>query len=153
MRRRVYRSAGVSPAVVLASCPHGLGMELGIVPIPACRRKNRDIITPPPRISNSCSRCNPLHALTVRTSALILALLALPCLTPAQRRIVPLARPPRAAAIVNQSGAHLNYYGGRGISNVHVAVVFWTANVDPTTPSQTVGFYNINSNSRCLDLL
>jgi len=116
-------------------------------------QKNRDIITLPPSISNSYSRCNPLHALTVRTSALILALLALPCFAPAQRRIVPLASSPHAAAIVNLSGAHLNYYGGRVISNVQVAVVFWTANVDATTQSQIGGFYTTITNSPYLDML
>ncbi|PYX91687.1 MAG: hypothetical protein DMG67_09250, partial [Acidobacteria bacterium] len=79
----------------------------------------------------------------------------MPCLTPAQRRIVPLGPPqaPRSNAITNLSGFHLNYYGGRVISNVQVAVVFWTANVDATTHNQIKGFYSTVNNSPYIDML
>jgi hypothetical protein len=54
---------------------------------------------------------------------------------------------------MNLSGFHLNYYGGRVISNVQVAVVFWTANVDFTTHNQIKGFYSIIDNSPYIDML
>ncbi len=54
---------------------------------------------------------------------------------------------------MNLSGFHLNYYGGRVMSNVQVAVVFWTANVDFTTHNQIKGFFSTINNSPYLDML
>src|SRR5215471_7001655 len=73
----------------------------------------------------------------------------------AQRRIVPLqsSRVTPSATITNLSGPHLNYYGGRVISNVQVAVVFWTANVNFTTQNQIKGFYSTINNSPYIDML
>jgi hypothetical protein len=84
-----------------------------------------------------------------------LALVVLSASAPAQRNIVPIGSslPPRPGAILTLSGSHLNYYGGRVISNVQVAVVFWTANVDFTTQNQIKGFYSTVDNSPYIDML
>jgi len=98
--------------------------------------------------------CNFLRDAT-QLAVLAFALLGLHPATRAQQRIVPLgpAETPRSSTIMNLSGPHLNYYGGRVISNVQVAVVFWTANVDATTQSQIGGFYSAITNSPYLDML
>lgn len=97
------------------------------------------------------------HFLRVATKAAVLAfaLFVLSPAAPAQQRIVPVGPPqtPRSSTIINLSGPHLNYYGGRVISNVQIAVVFWTANVDATTQSKIGGFYTAVTNSPYLDML
>jgi len=97
------------------------------------------------------------HFLRVATKAAVLAfaLFVLSPAAPAQQRIVPLGPPQstRSSTIINLSGPHLNYYGGRVISNVQVAVVFWTGSVDATTQSQIGGFYTTITNSAYLDML
>ena len=52
-------------------------------------------------------------------------------------------------------GAHLTYWGGPVISNVHVVVVFWGTNVDPvvTTPGTIDQFFADITSSRYYDLL
>ena len=87
--------------------------------------------------------------------ALAFVLFAFPYSALAQQRIVPLGTPRslQSSAIVNLSGFHLNYYGGRVISNVQVAVVFWTSSVDATTQSQIEGFYSTVTTSSYMDLL
>ena len=52
-------------------------------------------------------------------------------------------------------GAHLTYFGGPVISNVHVVIVFWGTNVDPvvTTPGTIDQFFADITNSRYYDLL
>jgi uncharacterized repeat protein (TIGR01451 family) len=52
-------------------------------------------------------------------------------------------------------GAHLTYWGGPVISNVHVVVVFWGTNVDPvvTTAGTIDQFFADITNSRYYDLL
>jgi hypothetical protein len=91
----------------------------------------------------------------IRLAVLAFLLLGLAWAAGAQRRIVALgtSQSPRSSTIVNLSGQHLNYYGGRVISNVQVAVVFWTSGVDATTQSQIGGFYNTISNSAYMDML
>ena len=54
---------------------------------------------------------------------------------------------------VAPSGAHLNYYGGKVISNVKINVVFWTAAVDGTTQANIGGFYSAVTNSIYMDWL
>ena len=90
-----------------------------------------------------------------RFAVLAFLLLGLARDATAQRRIVALgtSQTPSSRAIVNRSGPHLNYYGGKVISNVQVAVVFWTANVDFTTQNQIKGFYSTINNSPYLDML
>jgi uncharacterized repeat protein (TIGR01451 family) len=53
------------------------------------------------------------------------------------------------------AGAHLTYFGGPVISNVHVVIVFWGTNVDPivTTPGTIDQFFADITNSRYYDLL
>jgi len=77
---------------------------------------------------------------------------------PEQRivHIVPFDR--GASAVKNTSapfGAHLTYFGGPVISNVHVVIVFWGTNVDPvvTTPGTIDQFFADITNSRYYDLL
>jgi uncharacterized repeat protein (TIGR01451 family) len=77
---------------------------------------------------------------------------------PEQRlvHIVPFDR--GASGLKNTSspaGAHLFYWGGPVISNVHVVVVFWGTNVDPivTTPGTIDQFFADITNSRYYDLL
>ncbi len=77
---------------------------------------------------------------------------------PEQRivHIVPFDR--GASALKNTSapfGAHLTYFGGPVISNVHVVIVFWGTNVDPvvTTPGTIDQFFADITNSRYYDLL
>jgi len=98
--------------------------------------------------------CNFLHD-APQLAVVAFALFALSPAAPAQQRIVPLglAETPRSGAIMNLSGPHLNYYGGRVISNVQVAVVFWTANVDFTTHNQIKGFFSTINNSPYIDML
>jgi hypothetical protein len=48
---------------------------------------------------------------------------------------------------------HLNYYGGRVISNVNVVVVFWSPNVNATVRSQIGSFYSAVNNSEYFDWL
>ncbi len=97
------------------------------------------------------------HFLRVATKSAVLAfaLFVLSPAAPAQLRIVPLGPPqtPQSNTIVNLSAPHLNYYGGRVISNVQVAVVFWTGGVNATTQSQIGGFYTTITNSAYLDML
>ena len=71
-------------------------------------------------------------------------------------RIVPFDR--GASSVKNTfapGGAHLFYWGGPVISNVHVVVVFWGTNVDPvvTTPGTIDQFFSDITNSRYYDLL
>lgn len=87
-----------------------------------------------------------------KSSVILLAALALALPAAGQKRIVPLGSRSRSA-IVNFSGHHLNYYGGRVISNVQVAVVFWTNVVDATTQSQIGGFYTTITDSAYMDML
>ncbi|HTD24600.1 MAG TPA: Ig-like domain-containing protein [Terriglobales bacterium] len=98
--------------------------------------------------------CHFLRTAT-KSAVLVFALLVLSPAAPAQQRIVPLGPPqsPRSSTIINLSGPHLNYYGGRVISNVQVAVVFWTANVNFTTHNQIKGFYSTINNSPYIDML
>lgn len=77
---------------------------------------------------------------------------------PAQRlvHIVPFDR--GASAVKNTfapAGAHLTYFGGPVISNVHVVIVFWGTNVDPvvTTPGTIDQFFADITSSRYYDLL
>jgi uncharacterized repeat protein (TIGR01451 family) len=77
---------------------------------------------------------------------------------PAQRlvHIVPFER--GASSVKNTSapaGAHLTYWGGPVISNIHVVVVFWGTNVDPvvTTPGTIDQFFSDITNSNYYDLL
>src|SRR6478609_1280209 len=79
---------------------------------------------------------------------------------PEQRlvHIVPYGRGTNASTLKNTSapaGAHLTYFGGPVISNVHVVVVFWGTNVDPvvTTPGTIDQFFADITNSRYYDLL
>ncbi|HTC95151.1 MAG TPA: Ig-like domain-containing protein [Terriglobales bacterium] len=98
--------------------------------------------------------CSSLSAAT-KVASLAFVLFAFPYSALAQQRIVPLGTPrsPQSSGIVNLSGFHLNYYGGRVISNVQVAVVFWTSGVDATTQSQIGGFYSTITNGPYLDML
>jgi len=77
---------------------------------------------------------------------------------PTQRlvHIVPFDR--SAGTIKNTSapfGAHLTYFGGPVISNIHVVIVFWGTNVDPvvTTPGTIDQFFADITSSRYYDLL
>ena len=79
---------------------------------------------------------------------------------PEQRlvHIVPYGRGTSASPVKNTSapaGAHLTYFGGPVISNVHVVIVFWGTNVDPvvTTPGTIDQFFADITNSRYYDLL
>src|SRR6478609_1159906 len=79
---------------------------------------------------------------------------------PEQRlvHIVPYGRGTNASTLKNTSapaGAHLTYFGGPVISNVHVVVVFWGTNVDPvvTSPGTIDQFFSDITNSRYYDLL
>jgi uncharacterized repeat protein (TIGR01451 family) len=79
---------------------------------------------------------------------------------PEQRlvHIVPYGRGTSASPLKNTSapaGAHLTYFGGPVISNVHVVIVFWGTNVDPivTTPGTIDQFFADITNSRYYDLL
>jgi uncharacterized repeat protein (TIGR01451 family) len=70
--------------------------------------------------------------------------------------IVPYGR--GASALKNTSapgGAHLFYFGGPVISNIHVVIVFWGTNVDPvvTTPGTIDQFFADITSSRYYDLL
>ena len=51
------------------------------------------------------------------------------------------------------TGPHLNYYGGRVISNVKIVPVFWTANIDPEVKSQIGTFYSDFTGSPAFDWL
>ena len=53
------------------------------------------------------------------------------------------------------AGAHLTYFGGPVISNIHVVVVFWGTNVDPvvTTPGTIDQFFADITSSKYFDLL
>jgi len=77
---------------------------------------------------------------------------------PEQRlvHIVPFDR--GASALKNTfapAGAHLTYFGGPVISNIHVVIVFWGTNVDPvvTTPGTIDQFFADITSSRYYDLL
>lgn len=77
---------------------------------------------------------------------------------PEQRlvHIVPFDR--GASGLKNTSapfGAHLTYFGGPVISNIHVVIVFWGTNVDPvvTTPGTIDQFFADITSSRYYDLL
>ena len=79
---------------------------------------------------------------------------------PEQRlvRIVPYGRGTSTSPLKNTSapaGAHLTYFGGPVISNVHVVIVFWGTNVDPvvTAPGTIDQFFADITNSRYYDLL
>jgi hypothetical protein len=98
--------------------------------------------------------CNFLR-MAAQRAVLGFALFVLSPAAPAQQRIVLLGPPqtPRSGTIINLSGPHLNYYGGRVISNIQVAVVFWTANVNFTTHNQIKGFYSTINNSPYIDML
>ena len=79
---------------------------------------------------------------------------------PEQRlvRIVPYGRGTSASPLKNTSapfGAHLTYFGGPVISNIHVVIVFWGTNVDPvvTTPGTIDQFFTDITSSRYYDLL
>jgi len=79
---------------------------------------------------------------------------------PEQRlvRIVPYGRGANTSPLTNTSapaGAHLTYFGGPVISNVHVVVVFWGTNVDSvvTTPGTIDQFFADITSSRYFDLL
>ncbi|HEX9254254.1 MAG TPA: hypothetical protein VF938_01865, partial [Candidatus Angelobacter sp.] len=79
---------------------------------------------------------------------------------PEQRlvHIVPYDRGASASPVRNTSapfGAHLFYFGGPVISNVHVVIVFWGTNVDPvvTTPGTIDQFFADITSSRYYDLL
>src|SRR5689334_8157722 len=79
---------------------------------------------------------------------------------PEQRlvHIVPYGRGTNASTLKNTfapGGAHLFYFGGPVISNVHVVVVFWGTNVDPvvTTPGTIDQFFADITSSRYYDLL
>jgi uncharacterized repeat protein (TIGR01451 family) len=79
---------------------------------------------------------------------------------PEQRlvHIVPYGRGTSASPVKNTfapPGAHLFYFGGPVISNVHVVIVFWGTNVDPvvTTPGTIDQFFADITNSRYYDLL
>jgi uncharacterized repeat protein (TIGR01451 family) len=79
---------------------------------------------------------------------------------PEQRlvRIVPYERGTSTGPLKNTSapaGAHLFYWGGPVISNIHVVIVFWGTNVDPviTTPGTIDQFFSDITNSRFYDLL
>jgi len=68
----------------------------------------------------------------------------------AQVHIMPLVGDPSP----NGAGApHLNYYGGRVISNARVVVVFWGPNVNSTVRSQIGGFYSAVTDSPYMDWL
>jgi uncharacterized repeat protein (TIGR01451 family) len=63
-----------------------------------------------------------------------------------------------ASGVKNASapaGAHLTYWGGPVISNIHVVVVFWGTNVDPvvTTPGTIDQFFADITSSKYYDLL
>ena len=64
--------------------------------------------------------------------------------------IMPKADGPSSFALPS---AHLNYYGGRVISNVNVVVVFWGPNVNATVRSQIGSFYSAVTNSAYFDWL
>jgi uncharacterized repeat protein (TIGR01451 family) len=79
---------------------------------------------------------------------------------PEQRlvHIVPYGRGASTGPLKNTSapaGAHLTYFGGPVISNIHVVIVFWGTNVDPvvTTPGTIDQFFADITNSRYYDLL
>jgi uncharacterized repeat protein (TIGR01451 family) len=79
---------------------------------------------------------------------------------PEQRlvHIVPYGRGASASPVKNTSapaGAHLTYFGGPVISNIHVVVVFWGTNVDPvvTTPGTIDQFFTDITSSKYYDLL
>jgi uncharacterized repeat protein (TIGR01451 family) len=79
---------------------------------------------------------------------------------PEQRlvHIVPYGRGTSASPLKNTfapAGAHLTYFGGPVISNVHVVIVFWGTNVDPvvTTPGTIDQFFADITSSRYYDLL
>jgi uncharacterized repeat protein (TIGR01451 family) len=79
---------------------------------------------------------------------------------PEQRivHIVPYGRGSNASPVKKTfapGGAHLFYWGGPVISNIHVVVVFWGTNVDPivTTPGTIDQFFADITNSRYYDLL
>ena len=62
--------------------------------------------------------------------------------------------PARAAhAPAAPANAHLFYYGGPVISNVHVVPVFWGANVPSTVTSQIGEFYSAVTDSTLFDFL
>ena len=79
---------------------------------------------------------------------------------PEQRlvHIVPYGRGSNTSTLKNTSapaGAHLTYFGGPVISNIHVVIVFWGTNVDPvvTTPGTIDQFFADITSSRYYDLL
>jgi hypothetical protein len=75
--------------------------------------------------------------------------------SPSRIRIYPWKDPrllnerPRLAA----ASAHLNYYGGKVISNVKVVVVDWGPNTNSTVKSGIAGFYSAVTNSSYFDWL
>jgi hypothetical protein len=95
------------------------------------------------------------HVLRAAQFAALTFALGLSPLAAAQQRIVAIQPPqtPSAGTIINFSGHHLNYYGGRVISSVQVAVVFWTNGVNATTQSQIGGFYSTVTSGGYMDML
>jgi uncharacterized repeat protein (TIGR01451 family) len=85
---------------------------------------------------------------------------AAPVVDPApEQRLVHIVPVDRGASGVKNTfapaGAHLTYFGGPVISNIHIVIVFWGTNVDPvvTTPGTIDQFFADITNSRYYDLL